>query len=185
MIPKKTNADEEMQWFVLRDLKRPNALRPAYKMLAEEGLEVFTPKRWIIRTVRNKRERLLVPVIPDLLFAHSSRSELDPIIHQTSTLQYRFFKGGGYGEPMRVATREMERFIMAVSTSDSPRYYTPEEITSAMIGRKIRIIDGPMNGYEGRLLNIRGSRKKRLMVELPNILTVAVEVNPEYIEFVD
>ncbi len=30
-----------ISWFVMRDLKRPNAKLPAYKFLAEQGLEVF------------------------------------------------------------------------------------------------------------------------------------------------
>ena len=35
--------------------------------------------------------------------------------------------------------------------------------------------------YEGRLLSIRGSRVKRLIVEIPGLLVAAVEVDPEYI----
>lgn len=33
-------------WFVLRDLTRPNAKRPAYRLLEEKGIEIFTPMRW-------------------------------------------------------------------------------------------------------------------------------------------
>lgn len=29
-------------WFVLRDLTRPNAKRPAYRLLEEKGIEIFT-----------------------------------------------------------------------------------------------------------------------------------------------
>ena len=39
----------------------------------------------------------------------------------------------------------------------------------------------PLDGYEGRLLSIRGSRVKRLIVEIPGLLVAAVEVDPEYI----
>ena len=47
-----------------------------------------------------------------------------------------------------------------------------------MIGRNVRIIGGPLDNYEGRLQKIRGSRSRRLLVELPNLLTVSVEVSP-------
>ena len=40
-----------------------------------------------------------------------------------------------------------------------------------------------MDGYAGRLLSARGSRTKRLIVELPQYLSVVVEVSPELIEF--
>ena len=61
------------------------------------------------------------------------------------------------------------------------RYFLVEELTSAMYGRMIRIEGGPLDGYEGRLLSIRGSRVKRLIVEIPGLLVAAVEVDPEYI----
>ena len=50
-----------------------------------------------------------------------------------------------------------------------------------MYGRMIRIEGGPLDGYEGRLLSIRGSRVKRLIVEIPGLLVAAVEGDPEYI----
>lgn len=53
-----------------------------------------------------------------------------------------------------------------------------------MIGKKVRIVGGPLNGYEGNLQKMQGSRVKRLFVELPNLLTAAVEVQPEFIQIV-
>lgn len=34
--------EQRMHWYVMRDLKRPNAKLPAYKQLSDEHLEVFT-----------------------------------------------------------------------------------------------------------------------------------------------
>ena len=76
----------------------------------------------------------------------------------------------------------MQRFIHAVESTKNTRYYTPEEITSDMIGRKVRIVGGPLDGYEGNLQKMQGARTKRLFVELPNLLAAAVEVQPEYIQ---
>ncbi len=53
-----------------------------------------------------------------------------------------------------------------------------------MLGKQVRIIGGPLDGYEGRLQKLQGSRVKRLFVELPGLLTAAVEVEPEYIQLV-
>ena len=39
-------SEEPMHWFVMRDLKRPNAKEPAYKQLGELNIKVFTPLRW-------------------------------------------------------------------------------------------------------------------------------------------
>jgi len=175
--------NRQVQWFVMRDLKRPNAKQPAYRMLEKGNIEVFTPMKWHIALKKGKKIREEVPFIQDLLFVHDKRDSLDPIVEKTPTLQYRWLRNT-WREPMTVPDTDMERFIRAVSATDSPVYYLPEEITPAMYGKKIRIMGGPLNGYEGNLITTRGSRIKRLLVELPMLLAVSVEVNPEYIQLV-
>ena len=45
------------------------------------------------------------------------------------------------------------------------------------------VCPGALDGIEGLLLKIRGSGKKRLLVELPGILAAAVEIrNADYIQ---
>lgn len=171
-------------WYVLRDLKRPNAKQPAYKLLADDGFEVFVPMKWQVAVRRGKRVREEVPVIHGLLFVHSEKSRLDLVVEKSNTLQYRYLKGGGYCEPMVVRDKDMDRFMNAVKCTQFPVFYLPEEITPDMIGNKVCIIGGALDGYEVSLLKIRGSRKKRIFVELPGLVAVSVEVEPEYIRLV-
>lgn len=53
-----------------------------------------------------------------------------------------------------------------------------------MYGRKVRIMGGMLDHYEGRLLSVKGMRKRRLIVELPGLITAAVEVEPDYIQII-
>ena len=170
-----------VQWFVMRDLTRSNAKLPAYLLLAGEGIECFTPMVPKLRICQGKRERVEAPFIHDLLFVHSTQEALDPVVLRTRTLQFRYLRGV-YHVPMTVNEKEMSRFINAVRATDSPRYYLPDEVTPAMCKRRIRIIGGPLNGYEGTLVTTRGSKARRLLVQLPNLLAMTVEVNPEYIQ---
>ena len=176
--------NDELQWFALRDLKRPNAKLPAYKALGEMGIDVFTPMHWVLKNGASKTQRVKKPVLQDLLFVHSTLNVMNPIVQSTDTLQFRFSRGG-YCKPLVIPEEEMERFIRAVNSTDRPKYFLPGELTPDMCGRKVRIIGGPLSGYEGNLLKIRGSHIRRLIVELPNLLTAGVEVAPEYIQFVD
>ena len=173
--------DMTVRWFVMRDLKRANAKLPAYKMLAGAGFEVFTPMKWQLVVRGGKRERISVPFMQDLLFIHGRRHDIDPVVRVTPTLQYRFQRNG-YCEPMVVRDEDMERFISVATGAESFDYYLPGELTPGMLDRRIRIIGGPLDGCEGTLLTVRGSKTKRLLVELPDLLTVAVEVSPEYIQ---
>lgn len=175
--------DTLVRWFVMRDLKRANARQPAYRLFDGCNVSVFTPMTWRLFTERGRRVRREVPAIPDLLFVRSCREHLDPIVAQTRTLQYRWLRNT-WREPMTVTDAAMERFIQAVSASDSPRFYLPEEITPSMQGRLIRIVGGPLDGCEGKLVTTRGSKRRRLLIELPGLLAVSVEVSPEYVQMV-
>ena len=168
----------------MRDLKRANAKLPAYKLLQEKNIQVFTPMRWCLSEEKGKKVRKQVPCVRDLLFVYDRRDTLDPIVEVIPTIQYRWLRNA-YREPMTVPNAEMERFIRAVSVSESPKYFLPEEITPDMLNRKIRIVGGPLDGYEGTLVSTRGSKLKRLLVELPDLLAVGVEVNPEYIQVIE
>lgn len=174
---------DQLRWFVMRDLKRHNAKLPAYKMLGDMNIKVFTPMVWKLRVRQGKREPQEVPFMQDLLFVHDSRRVLDPIVEMVGTLQYRYMRGGNH-IPMTVKDDDMDRFIQAVEATNTPCFYTPAKITSSMLGKQVRIIGGPLDGYEGRLQKLQGSRVKRLFVELPGLLTAAVEVEPEYIQLV-
>ena len=51
-----------------------------------------------------------------------------------------------------------------------------------MRNRRIRIIGGNLDGYEGSLITTRGSKVKRLLVEIPMLLAATVEVETEFIQ---
>ena len=166
----------------MRDLKRANALLPAYKQLAEAGMEVFTPIATRFTVKDGKRIRVESPIMRDLLFVKESRQNLDPIVAKTPTLQYRFKKGGKQGEPIIVPAEDMAKFIDAVQSANNPKFYSAEEIDPLLCGRKIRMIGGALDGYEGILQTVRGSKTKHLIITLPSLLAVSVDINDEFIE---
>jgi len=168
--------DELPKWYVMRDLKRSNASLPAYKQLATLNIEFFTPMKERLTIVKGRKIRQEIPYLSDLLFVHTTRGKLDPIVQATPTLQYRFIRGGAYREAMIVRENDMERFIHAIRSTVNPRYYKPEEITPAMQGCKIRIIGGSLDNYEGCLLAVRGSKSKRMLLEIPNLISAGIEI---------
>lgn len=173
--------ETDLHWFVMRDLKRSNAKMPAYQMLGNMGIKVFTPMVWKVVVRHGKRIPQEVPFMQDLLFVHESYKVLSPIVERVGTLQFRFLRDGKR-TPMTVRDADMDRFIKAVEAAENPCFYAPNDIKPNMVGKYVRIIGGLLNGYEGRLLKLQGSRIKRLFVELPNLLTAAVEVQPEFIQ---
>lgn len=174
-------SDDSSVWYVMRDLKRANAKWPAYKELENKKMTVYTPLRKRLMIRQGKKVIKEMPLVPDLLFVRDTRKNLDSVVAKIPTLQYRWLHNV-YRVPMTVSDKEMKRFIHAVNTSKNPRFYQPEEITPKMCGQEIRIIGGPLDGYEGRLLTTRGSKVKRLLIELKGFFSVGVSVSPEYIQ---
>lgn len=168
----------------MRDLSRRNSNRMAHQELRDAGLEVFTPMTEMLLTIRGKQQRRQVPVIQDLLFVHETRENLDPYVAKYPCLQYRFAVGRRANEPIVIREDEMRQFITAVSNTENAKYFMPGELTQGMYGKKVRIIGGLLDSCEGKLLSIKGMRTKRLIVEIPNLITAAVEVAPQYIQFV-
>ncbi len=168
----------------MRDLKRRTANTLAIHELAKAGLEVFTPMTQMVMKIGGRLQRREVPVIQDLLFVHEAKDKLDPVVEMSPTLQYRYQRGKTKDEPTTVRDEEMERFIFAVSQSETPIYYKPGDLTESMYGKLVHIHGGRLNGYQGRLLSVKGMRKRRLIIELPGLLSAAVEVEPEFIHFV-
>lgn len=177
--------DEETRWFVMRDLKRANAKMPAYKYLAELGFDVFTPMHWVLRDgVGARKQRLYLPYIPSLLFVHSPKSALDKIVEKTDTLQYRFVKGAPPNTPMTVDPEAMDDFKKGVMHSKRCTYYSPDEITPDMIGKKVMVMGGNLDGTTGNLLKTKGSKKKKLILRIEGLLAAIIEIESDFIQFV-
>ena len=100
MGAEKTSEDH---WYVLRDLARPNAKNPAYKQLQampEMKDCVFVPLKQHVFMEFGKRVVRFIPNMPDLVFVHKSREELDPIVRMMKLLQNRYVRGGKQFEDM-------------------------------------------------------------------------------------
>ena len=181
-----TEKTSEDRWYVLRDLSRPNAKNPAYKQLQampEMADCLFIPMKQRMFMECGKHVVRFVPYMPDLVFVHKSREELDPIVRQINLLQYRYVRGGEQFEAMSVRAKDFERFREAIEQTDNVEYYSYEEVSPRIYGKQIRIIGGRLNGFEGRLMSKKGSKFKRLLVDLRECnLAAAIQVESEYIQ---
>lgn len=148
--------EQEIQrWYAMRDLKRSNAKMRAYEMLQGKVMRVYTPmiKKDIV--IKGKHNLIDVPYIPDLLFVYDYKSAIDPIVDSVPTFQYRFARNGTYidglGKCIVVSDREMEQFIRVTQGIEKFRYYTIDEVSPSMYGRKICIVGGSLDGCVGQI----------------------------------
>lgn len=171
--------NDRPQWYAMRFLY--NDQPKIRTRLTQDGIRTYSPMRTVVEVRNGRRIRRVEPIIFDLFFVYGTRSQIDPYVMGSPNFQYRYKRGGKYREPMTVPEDQMNLFIEAVCMSSQPLYFTPDEIDVSR-GTRIRIIGGPLDGYEGLFMKVKGARSRRLIVEIPDTIAVAVEIAPDFIE---
>ena len=105
--------------------------------------------------------------------------ELKP---QLPIVQYLTRPVNGHNEPIIVPDVQMEQFIrVSDSHDDKLSYFLPDELNLSR-GTAVRIIGGPFDGVEGIFIKVQGVRNRRVVVQLPSLLSVVAEVHPDLIQ---
>lgn len=175
-----TQNDDEPVWFAMRvTYRRELAIK---QMLDEATVENFIPMRYEVRTVHDKKMRLYVPAIHNLIFVHCSESRLREVKSRCSALQFMMRPIDGTRRPIIVPDDQMERFIRVAGTNDNKNlYFLPEELDLAK-GTRIRVHGGVFDGIEGIFLKVKGARSKRVVVQIQGVMAVAAEIAPDLLE---
>lgn len=152
-------------------------------MLDEKRIECFVPMRYEVRTVRGRKVRLYVPAVSNLIFVHTTDSQLRLFKQTTTFLQYLVRKVDGVSKKIIVPDKQMEQFMRVCSTHDDQLLYLrPEEINLSQ-GIRVRILGGVFNGVEGVFVKVKGKRNRRVVVLVDHVSAIAVsEVSPDLIE---
>lgn len=172
---------EPAQWFVMNAY---HAELKAEQILQRDGFQCYVPKRYILRRNRFGTVRMLVPVIPNLVFVRAGYHQLHAFQRNLTFLSFATMPrlDGGHST-MKVSDTEMDNFIRVTSHAEEElHYFRPEEINLTK-GQRIRIIGGLFDGTEGTLLKVKGIRERRLVVSITGLVAVAAtHIEPEYIQ---
>ena len=167
------------RWFVMRAYKSEK--RAEEKLKGKDGLEYFIPKCYAVRVYHGVKSKRLVPVIPNLVFVHASRTQITEFKKRYNFLQ--FVKSTGL-EYLVVPDDQMESFIKVSSQyGENISYYNPDELDLRK-GCRVRIHGGKLNGVTGVFMQVQGKRNRRVVVLLEGVMAVAAEVHPDLIEVI-
>ena len=173
----KQRPQETPKWFALRvTYGRELQARDAFDALS---IPSFVPMRYEYVVRNHKKERKLVPAVSNLVFAHTQKVTLDRLKHTSLPyLRYIMKHDGDLSTPLTVRDDDMENFIrVARQVEEDIRYVNPDDY-DLKAGQRVRVIGGPFVGTVGTLVRVRGSRSKRVVVELEGVLHVASTAIP-------
>lgn len=176
-----TTEKDTIQWFAMRATfcRELNAKQ----LLDDLNIETFVPMHYEIRIKNRRKSKVLVPVIHNLIFVHTTRPVIQEIKARVPYLQYITHPEEGRNTPIIVPDRQMEQFIAVCGTFDEQLIYLPPQEIDLTRGTRVRIHGGSFDGQEGVFMKVKGVRNKRLVIAIQGVIAVAtVVVHPELVE---
>lgn len=160
-------------WYPLRTKFKHE--KTAFKNLSKAGYEVYLPLTKSIRKWSDRKKIIEVPLIPTYIFAYLSYNQLHKVLDLPWVTRYITFNG----KPATI--REKDILLMKKALDAN----TEIEIIDGIIeeGTTIKLISGPFNGYEGKVLDYKS--KKNIVIQLGDIqksLLITVEKSAIQIE---
>ncbi len=147
----------ERKWYVF--YLRPRTESLVYKTLANLNYEVFYPVVQSTRIWKNRQKKTITsPLFPSYLFVYSYAHELYSIKCLPQVVGYVTFEG----KPSTISEKEIEGIRRMLGLGCA---ITVE--AKFLKGERVRIISGPLIGYEGILVKQYG--KSRFSIRLKAI----------------
>jgi transcription antitermination factor NusG len=153
----------------------PQHEKSVVKHLDIRKIESFLPTYEVERVWKNRqRMRIVLPLFPTYLFVHINSKERVKVLESPGVLQIV----GSRREPATLSDSEIE-FLRS-----GCRKGCIEAFSDLVIGKKVRIKSGPMEGIEGTLVRKDGNSKFVLTLALIN-QHAAIQVDASDLEPVE
>lgn len=172
---------EKAYWFVLGTTTVNREIK-IYDAMKLQHIECFVPLKYQVKRVRNRQQETLVPAIAGLIFARGTEEELkDYMLSSKDRLFFRHSAYSNHQDRLIVSDRDMRQFMDFVAAHQQVvNYFSPEEIAWRE-GELVRVAIGTKE-YEGKIVRIKGKRKKVFALEIKNTTFATIELTPELMQ---
>jgi transcription antitermination factor NusG len=158
-----------LSWFALRT--RSNFERQSAFSLSQKGLEVFLPSYHSRRRRWDRFVDLELPLFPGYLFCRFDFAHRLPVLMSPGIVH--IVGSGSMPEPVPESEIMTVRAIVESNLRSEPWPFLE-------IGQPVKIIEGPLSGVEGLLLNAKG--RHRLVVSITLLQrSIAAEIDATWV----
>ncbi|MDD2961599.1 MAG: UpxY family transcription antiterminator [Muribaculaceae bacterium] len=171
----------ENHWYAIR-VTYNRELKVADE-LKEKGIEYFLPMRYKEVMKGERRIKMLVPAINNLIFIRSSREDMIEFkIH--TPLPIRYIMDRETRRPIIISDNQMKNFIAVAGNYNEQIIYLDCDTATMKKGERVRITGGIFEGTIGEFVRVKGDR--RVVVTIPGIAAVATTfIHPSLIERIE
>lgn len=160
-----------------------NRSMKAKAALDDAGVRCFVPMRWEERTAGRRKVRCRVPAVHNLIFVRTDAAGIRALKESLPYLQYLMRREEGRATPVVVPEEQMRHFIAVAGSDDERTMFVQAACAEWRCGDRVRICGGAFAGVEGRLMKVRGTRSRRVVVAIDGVAAVATAaLDPALIE---
>lgn len=160
-----------MQWNVL--YLRPRTEKKMATICGAMGLEYYLPLRMERKIYQRRAVTTHIPLFPSYFFVQYSNEHLDTM------REFQLLLKEIKPQKESALIHDLDQIRKALEIDP-----TLGAARSLKNGLRVRIIDGPFSGIEGKIAKIRGITKVSLNVDLIN-QAVKVEVSGDQLEIIE
>jgi transcription antitermination factor NusG len=148
----------------------PRYEKKVHDELRRKQVEVYLPVQKVFKQWSDRIKKAEVPLFPSYIFVRGSAAERQNALHTKGVLKFVSFEGA----PAKVS----ERDINAIRKLENEELEVEHNLIE---GAAVRIIRGPLAGFEGTLFSRKG--KSRFGVRIETIRqSISLEVPVAYME---
>ena len=162
-------SDSELHWYVANTCRQEKKIK---QRLDSMGIENFIPFQQIARKIHGVDKLIEVPVIPNLVFIHTTLKTCMSLI-QEYAFDMRYLRDRETGNVLIVPDKQMNDFMFLLDFSKEMVEVVNENLKK---GDKVRVIKGDFAGIEGELIRVKGH--KRVVVRLEGVVSLATAYIP-------
>ena len=173
--------DPNKHWYVFRASYGREDKASDY--LVEDGTYTYIAKKMVEKYVEGKRKRYLQTLIPNLLFAYTTDKKAKEYVSYTPAIAYLSYYYNHFeldenemNPPLTVPDEEMKRFVLATCNKNKHLLFVQPSQCHFKGGERVRVIDGPFTGVEGRVARVAG--QQRVVVSLSSIGLISTAYIP-------
>ena len=163
--------DKALKWYAL--YTRSRFEKKAAERLMEQGIEAYVPLQRVMRQWSDRRKVVLEPAIRSYVFVRINNLHYYNVLNTPGIVRYVFFDG----KPAVVRDEEIDT-LKRVMDAELEVECLPDDLQP---GTRVRIVQGPLTGVEGELVQHVGKQKVALRIEAIRQVMM-VTLSPQVLE---
>lgn len=169
--------ENNLYWFAAKT--KPRQEKFVKEKLSILHIENFIPLRLEVRQWKYRKKKVIVPVIPHLVFIRSNfKSCFDiPNVHN---VRIWYIKDYISKRNIIVPDKQMEDFMFLLNTNRGNVNVVNPNLAK---GDRVVVTKGPLKGIEGELIRVED--KSRVVVNLQGIIAVSVDIEGVFLEKIE